>query len=69
MESKDKTNDQTKQNRNRLIDIENKPVVARGEMSGRMDKTDLPVIKYVRHRDIMYSTGNSVTICMMIDGN
>ena len=33
---KNETDEQTKQNRNRLIDTEEKLVVARGEGSGRM---------------------------------
>ena len=49
-----KTNEKTKQNRNRLKDMGNKLVVARGEESegkgktGEGDKTyKLPVIKYM----------------------
>ena len=35
---KNKTNEYTEQNRNRLIDTENKWVIARGEASGWMGK-------------------------------
>ena len=35
---KNKTNEQTKQKRNRLIDTENKLVVARGEEGGEMNE-------------------------------
>ena len=46
MESENKTSKQAKQNRNILIDTENKPKVAKGEEVGRGVKTVKGIKKY-----------------------
>lgn len=53
-----------KQSRNRLIDTENKEVVARGEGVGRqvtqikgIKRYKFPAIKYISHKDVTYTWG------------
>ena len=61
---KNKTNEQTKPNRNRVMDTENKKEVARGEDEGRREiyegDEEVPTSGYktVSHGYEMYSVGN-----------
>ena len=70
---KNKTNEQIQQNRNIIIDTENKQVVARGAVSGGGKKqvrqirlrgpVETPAEKQMSHGYEMYSVGNIVSNC------
>lgn len=67
MQPKNKTNEQTTQNRDRLIDTENKLMGARGEEGGRWAKwvkgsgrDRLPVMERINHGNKSHSIGSIV---------
>ena len=53
-----------RQNRNRLIDIENKLMVTKGERDKLGYK--LLYIKYIGNKDLLYSTGNYILYLIII---
>ena len=58
-------------NRNRVTDVENKPVVTKGEREGNKlgdwdDISTLLYIKQITSKDLLFSTGNSAQYFVMI---
>ena len=60
------------QNRNRLVDIENRLVVAKGERGGRgmdwefgISRYKLLCIKQINNKDLLYNTGNYIQYPMI----
>ena len=58
-------------NRNSVTDLENKPMVTKGEREGNKlgdwdDISTLLYIKEITNKDLLYSTGNSAQYFVMI---
>ena len=65
---KNRASEQTKRNKTRLTDTENRLVIAGGcggEMGEGIKAYKLPVIKSISHGDVMYSMGNTVNHMVM----